>query len=190
MVNPYLILGLGTSAQQLLQKFKPDFSERGGDLGFRIETLDFLPGQLDGCDFDRRALKSLVDSAEKVLLVVFAGGKGESAIAMFTSEYAISKKTPVDVLQSKPFNWEGGRRLTVANTLAENLSAIGAKVVAVDADSLETTEFDSASEAIAALNAGMSKEVNRWALKIDSSSKPSIRVGSVTEGHSISGRGF
>ena len=63
----------------------------------------------------------------------------------------------------------------MANTLAENLSAIGAKVVAVDADSLETTEFDSASEAIAALDAGMSKEVNRWALKIDSSSKPSCQ---------------
>ena len=53
--------------------------------------------------------------------------------------------------------------MKLANTLIENLRAIGANVTVVDADSLETAEFDSASEALTALDAAMAKEVSRWA---------------------------
>jgi hypothetical protein len=75
----------------------------------------------------------------------------------------VSQKISVDVLLSKPYSWEGSRRTKAANALAENLRAIGAKVTAVDADPLETIEFESATEAFAALDAAIVQELNRWA---------------------------
>lgn len=167
-VNPkpalktYLILGLGTGATQLIQGYEADSFVHANHHALRISTLEAYTTGLDGWDFDREALKALLDDAEMVLLVVGAGGKAGSAMATFATEYAVSQKISVDVLLSKPYSWEGSRRTKAANTLIENLRALGAKVTVVDADPLETTEFDSATEALAALDAAMAKQVNRW----------------------------
>lgn len=160
----HLILGLGTGATQLIQGYEADSFVHANHHAIRISTLDAYTTGLDGWDFDREALKALLDDAEIVLLVVGAGGKAGSAMATFAAEYAVShQKIPIDVLLSKPYSWEGGRRMKLANTLIENLRAIGTNVTVVDADSLETAEFDSASEALTALDAAMAKEVSRWA---------------------------
>jgi len=158
----HLILGLGSSAKELIQGYEADSFVHANHHAIRISTLDAYTTGLDGWDFDREALKALQDGAEIVLMVVGAGGKAGSAMAIFATEYAVSQKISVDALVSKPYSWEGSRRTKAANTLIENLRVLGAKVTVVDADPLETTEFASATEALAALDAAMSKEVNRW----------------------------
>lgn len=159
----HLILGLGTGATQLIQGYEADSFVHANHHAIRISTLDAYTTGLDGWDFDREVLKALLDDAEIVLLVVGAGGKAGSAMATFAAEYAVSQKILIDVLLSKPYSWEGGRRMKLANTLIENLRAIGANVTVVDADSMETAEFDTASEALTVLDAAMAKEVSRWA---------------------------
>lgn len=163
-LQPYLILGLGSSAKELIQGYKSDLSGHSENHNFRFEAMGASEYYLDGFDFDRQALKALVDDAQNVLFVVpaYSGNEGATMVT-FAAEYAVSQKISVDVLLSKPYSWEGSRRTKAANALAENLRAIGAKVTAVDADSLETIEFDSAREAFAALDAAMVQELNRWA---------------------------
>jgi hypothetical protein len=163
-LQPYLILGLGSSAKELTHGFKPDLSGHRESHNFRIEAMDASEYWLDGFDFDRQALKALLDDAQSVLFVVHADSGNEGAtMVTFAVEYAVSQKISVDVLLSKPYSWEGSRRTKAANALAENLRAIGAKVTAVDADPLETIEFESATEAFAALDAAIVQELNRWA---------------------------
>lgn len=164
-LQPYLILGLGSSAKELIQGYKSDLSGHSENHNFRFEAMGASEYYLDGFDFDRQALKALVDDAQNVLFVVpaYSGNEGATMVT-FAAEYAVSQKISVDVLLSKPYSWEGSRRTKAANALAENLRAIGAKVTAVDADTLETIEFDSATEALAALDAAMVQELNRWAV--------------------------
>jgi hypothetical protein len=147
----------------LIQVYKPDFSGLSENHNFRVEAMGASEYRLDGFDFDRQALKALVGDAQKVLFVVHPdSGKEGGTMATFAAEYAVSQMVSVDVLLSRPYSWEGRRRMATANTLAENLRAIGAKVTVVDAGPLETPEFYSATEALAALDAAMAKEVNRW----------------------------
>ncbi len=162
--QPHLILGLGPSAKELIQGYKSDLSGHSENHNFRIEAIGVSEYYLDGFDFDRQALKALVDDTQSVLFVVHAdsGNEGDKMVA-FAAEYALSQKIPVAVLLNKPFSWEGGRRNKAANTLAENLRAIGAQVTVVDADPLETNEFDSYAEALVALDTAMAQELNRWA---------------------------
>ncbi len=169
-VNPkpplqlYLILGLGSSAKELIQSYKSDSSGHSANHNFRFEAMGASEYYLDGFNFDRQALKALVDDAQNVLFVVHADSGNEGAtMVTFAAEYAVSQKISVYVLLSKPYSWQGSRRTKAANALAENLRAIGAKVTAVDADPLETIEFNSATEAFAALDAAMVQELNRWA---------------------------
>jgi hypothetical protein len=163
-LQPYLILGLGSSAKELTHGFKPDLSGHSESHNFRIGAMDASEYWLDGFDFDRQSLEALVDTAQNVLFVVHADSADVGAtMVIFATEYAVSQKISVDVLLSKPYSWEGGRRMKAVNTLIENLRALGAKVTAVDADSLETIEFDSATEAFAALDAAIVQELNRWA---------------------------
>lgn len=162
-LRPYLILGLGSSAKRLIQVYKSDFSGHSETHNFRFEAMGASEYWLDGFDFDRQALKALVGDAQKVLFVVHPdGGKEGATMATFAAEYAVSQKISVDALVSMPYSWEGGRRTKAANTLIENLRAIGTNVTVVDADSLETAECDSASEALAALEAAITGKVNRW----------------------------
>jgi hypothetical protein len=157
-----LVLGLGTGATRLIQGLNPVPPECIEHPGFLIETLDTFTTGLDGWDFDREMLKALLDTAEKVLLVVCAGGKAGSAMTLFSAEYATRKKISVDVLMSAPFNWEGRRRKAMQCALTESLRAVGAKVDVVEADLIETDDMDSALESLAALDTAMAKEVNRW----------------------------
>lgn len=157
----HLILGLGTGATQLIQGSADSFVHFAHH-DVRTTTLDTYTTGLDGWDFDREVLQTLLDSAKTVLLVVCSGGKAGSAMALFSAEYATCKKMQVDVLMSTPFSWEGRRRTTAASALAECLRAVGAKVTVMNADQLQTTEFDSASEAFAALDAAMAQELNCW----------------------------
>ena len=162
-LQPYLILGLGSSAKELIQGYKSDLSGHSENHNFRIEAIGVSEYYLDGFDFDRQALKALVDDTQSVLFVVHADSGNEGArMVTFATEYALSQKIPVAVLLNKPFSWEGSRRTKAANTLAENLRAIGAQVTVVDADPLQNIEFDSYSEALAAVDIAMAKEVSRW----------------------------
>lgn len=163
-LKPYLILGLGSSAKEVIQGYKSDLSGHSENHNFRFEAMGASEYYLDGFDFDRQALKALVDDAQNVLFVVpaYSGNEGATMVT-FAAEYAVSQKISVDVLLSKPYSWEGSRRTKAANALAENLRAIGAKVTAVDADPLKTIEFNCATEAFAALDAAMVQELNRWA---------------------------
>lgn len=157
-----LVLGLGTGATQLIQglnRVPPKYIEPPG---FVVETLDAYTTGLDGWDFDRETLKALLDTAEKVLLVVCAGGKAGTAMTLFSAEYAKRKKISVDVLMSAPFSWEGRRRKAVQCALTEGLRAVGAKTVVVEADLIETDDMDSAHESLAALDTAMTKEVDLW----------------------------
>lgn len=162
-LQPYLILALGSSAKELTHGFTSDLSGHSESHNFRIEGMGASEYWLDGFDFDRRSLKALLDTAQNVLFVVPANSVDVGAtMVIFATEYAVSQKISVDVLLSKPYSWEGGRRTKAVNTLIENLRVLGVKLTVVDADPLETTEFDSAAEALAALDVAMAKEVNRW----------------------------
>jgi hypothetical protein len=124
--QPHLILGLGPSAKELIQGYKSGLSDHSENHNFRIEVMGASEYWLDGFDFDRLALKALVDDAQSVLFVVHPGSGEEGAMMLtFAAEYALSRKIPVTVLLNKPFSWEGSRRMNAANTLAENLRAIG-----------------------------------------------------------------
>lgn len=163
-LQPYLILVFGSSAKELIQGYKSDLSGHSENHNFRFEAMGASEYYLDGFDFDRQALKALLDDTQSVLFVVHADSGNEGAtMVTFAAEYAVSQKISVDVLLSKPYSWEGSRRTKAANALAENLRAIGANITAVDADPLETIEFDSATEAYAALDAAIVQELNRWA---------------------------
>lgn len=162
-LHHHLILELGTETPRLVKANNIPADECNVFHGFRIETVSASEYCLDGFDFDRQALKEFVDDAQNVLFVVHAdSGNVGATMVVFATEYAVSQKISVDVLLSMPYSWEGSRRTKAANTLVENLRALGAEVTVVDADPLETTEFDSATEALAALDAAMAKEVNRW----------------------------
>lgn len=163
-LQPYLILVFGSSAKELIQGYKSDLSGHSENHNFRFEAMGASEYYQDGFDFDRQALKALLDDTQSVLFVVHADSGNEGAtMVTFAAEYAVSQKISVDVLLSKPYSWEGSRRTKAANALAENLRAIGANITAVDADPLETIEFDSATEAFAALDAAIVQELNRWA---------------------------
>jgi len=164
-LNPNLILGLGTSAQQLIPSYVTFSSMHANHHHVRTETLDTYTTGLDGWDFDRETLKALLDTAEKVLLVVCAGGKAGSAMTLFSAEYATRKKISVDVLMSAPFSWEGRRRKAVQRALTEDLRATGVKVDVIDADPLFTDDMESALDAFAVLDVAMAKEVNRWIIQ-------------------------
>jgi cell division GTPase FtsZ len=157
-----LVLGLGSGAARLIQGLNPVPPECFEQPGFLVETLDTYTTGLDGWDFDRETLKALLDTVEKVLLVVCAGGKAGSAMTLFSAEYATLKKISVDVLMSAPFSWEGPRRKAVQCALTEGLRAAGAKVDVVEADQFFADDMESALEAFAVLDAAMANEVNRW----------------------------
>lgn len=162
-MKDHLILELGMETPRLVKANKIQADECDVFHGFRIEAMGASEYCLDGFDFDRQALKALVDDAQSVLFVVHADSGNEGAtMATFAAEYAVSQRISVDVLLSRPYSWEGRRRTKAANTLAENLSAVGANVTVVDAEQLETTEFDSATQALAALDVAMVQEMNRW----------------------------
>lgn len=163
-MKDHLVLELGTKTPQLVKATNSHANAQNIFQGFRFESMGASEYWLDGFDFDRQALKALVVTAQDVLFVVHADRAHEGAtMVTFATEYAVSQKISVDVLLSKPYSWEGSRRTKAADTLIENLRALGVKVTVVDADPLETTEFDSATEALAALDAAIAKEVNRWA---------------------------
>lgn len=159
---PKLVLGLGTSAQRLVQALELKFPRHSEHQDCRIETMNAYGVGYDGWDFDREKLKALLESAERVLFVVCGGGKTAGEIATFAAKYASSKAIRLDVLLSYPYSWEGSRRIAVATKLTENLRTIGAKVDVVDADPLYSDDMDSACEAFAALDKAMAKEVTHW----------------------------
>lgn len=162
-LHHHLILELGTDTPRLVETNNIQADECNIFHSFHIETMGASEYWLDGFDFDRQALKALVDTAQDVLFVVHADCAHVGAtMVTFATEYAVSQRISVDVLLNRPYSWEGSRRTKAANTLIENLRALGAKVTVVDADPLETTEFDSAMDALAALDAAMAKEVSRW----------------------------
>jgi hypothetical protein len=163
-MKDHLVLELGTKTPQLVKATNSHANARNIFQGFRFESMGASEYWLDGFDFDRQSLKALVKTAQNVLFVVHANSAYVGAtMVIFASEYAVSQKISVDVLLSKPYSWEGSRRTKAVDTLIENLRALGVKVTVVDAVPLETTEFDSATEALVALDAAIAKEVNRWA---------------------------
>ena len=160
--RPYhLVLGLGTPAQQLIQGYQPKELRSDRYQGFQIATMDTYVTGLDGSDFDREKLRSIVDGAGSTLFVACSGGKSGGAMIKFAAEHAINQKIPTHVLLSKPLSWEGRRRMAASDELAQHLQALGAQVTVVDGAKFESGELGY-QEVFALLNAEILRQVDRW----------------------------
>lgn len=159
----HLILGLGSSAQRLVLRYKSKEKNTGFSGNLIIAAKDANATCLDGLDFDREEIQTLVDGAARVLLVVCAGGRDGADMAKFAVQHAFTKKIPVDSILSKPFEWEGSRKRRTALSLLEDLRATGADVIVVESASLETDDLGW-EEQFMQLDAAMVKEVDQWSL--------------------------
>ena len=160
--RPYhLILGLGTPAKQLIQRYQPKEQKNNADQGFQIAAIDSYVTGLDGSDFDRERLRAIVDGAGSVLLVTCSGGKSGAAMIKFAAEHARSQQIPTHVLLSKPLNWEGRKRVAASDELTQYLQALGARVTVVDGAAFDSGEL-SFQEVFARLDAAVLSEVDRW----------------------------
>lgn len=159
----HLILGLGSSAQRLVLRYKSKEKNGVCSGNLIIAAKDANATCLDGLDFDRGEIQALVDGAARVLLVVCAGGRDGADMAKFAVQHAFTKKIPVDSILSKPFEWEGSRKRTTALSLVEDLRATGADVIVVESTSLETDDLGW-EEQFMQLDAAMLEEVNQWSL--------------------------
>ncbi len=156
----HLVLGLGTPAKQLIQRYKPKPSEISAPQRVRIEAMDSRVLGLDCSDFDREELMALVEGAVNALLVVCGAGQSGAEMTNFAAEYARSLKIPVHVLMSSPLDWEGRKRGATALGLIENLGMIGAEIRIVAGE-----KFDDASswqEAFDRIDTAMLIEIDRW----------------------------
>lgn len=156
-----LILGMGTPAKQVIQKCTRDAMPSNYQGHLRIEAIDSFSTGLDGWDFDRTYLQSVIDGASDVLLVVCAGGRAGSEMTRFTTEYARSKGLSVDVVLSNPPSWEGRRRRSISLKLTENLRAIGIQPIVVDGDLFDNENL-SWQELFTQLDTTMLNEVGQW----------------------------
>lgn len=160
--RPYqLVLGLGTPMQQLIQGYQPKELGSDGYQSFQIATIDSYLTGLDGSDFDREKLRSIVDGASSILLVACSGGKSGAAMIKFAAEHANNQKIPTHALLSKPLTWEGRRRMTNSDELERHLRALGAQVSVVDGAEFDTGELGY-HEVFALLDADVLHEVGQW----------------------------
>lgn len=156
-----LVLGLGTPAKEVIQKYTRNAMPSNYRGHLRIEAIDSFSTGLDGWDFNRTYLQSVMDGASDVLLVVCAGGRAGSEMTRFTAEYARTKGLSVDVVLSNPPSWEGRRRRSIALTLTENLRAIGVQPIVVDGDLFDNENW-SWQEIFRQIDATMLNEVAHW----------------------------
>lgn len=156
-----LILGLGTPAIEVIQKCTRNAMTSNYRGHLRIESMDSFSIGLDGWDFDRTYLQSVMDGASDVLLVACGGGRAGFEMTRFASEYARTKGLSVDVVLSKPPSWEGRRRRSIALTLTENLRAIGVQPIVVDGDLFDNENW-SWQEIFRQIDATMLNEVAHW----------------------------
>ncbi len=160
--RPYhLALALGTPVQQLIQGYQPKERRSNGYQCLQIATLDTYVTGLDGSDFDREKLRSIVDGAVSTLLVACSGGKSGGAMIKFAAEHAINQKIPTHVLLSKPLSWEGRRRMAASDELEQHLHALGVQVTVVNGAEFESGELGY-QEVFALLNAEILRQVDRW----------------------------
>lgn len=156
-----LILGLGTPAKQVVQKCTRNAMPSNYRGHLRIEAIDSFYIGLDGWDFDRPYLQSVIDGASDVLLVTCAGGRSGSEMTRFAAEYSRSKGLSVNVVLSNPPSWEGRRRRSIALSLTENLRAIGVQPIVVDGDLFDNENW-SWQEVFTQLDTTMLDEVVHW----------------------------
>lgn len=159
--RPYhLILGLGTPAKQLIQGYQLKELRNNGHQDFQIAAIDSYVTGLDGSDFDRKRLRAIVDGAGSVLLVACSGGKSSAVMIKFAAEHARNQQIPTHVLLSKPLNWEGRKRISASDELAQYLQTLGARVTVVDGAAFDNGEL-SFQEVFARLDAAVLSEVDR-----------------------------
>jgi len=157
-----LILGLGSSASRLIKNYKVKYRDKAEFENIHMEGADSYCAGLDASDFDRIALRRVLQGVSALLLVTSGGGKSAGKMSSYTALHALSKNISVDVVLSYPLLWEGSRRRKNAIALHEELKAIGATISVVDGKNNSDIEFDTYEQDFALLDAQILKEVCQW----------------------------
>ena len=157
-----LILGLGSSASRLIENYKVKYRGITEFENIHMESADSYCAGLDVSDFDRVALRRVLQDVSALLLVTSGGGKSAGEMSSYTALYALSESISVDVVLSYPLLWEGNRRRKNAIVLHEELKAKGATVSVVDGGGNSDIEFDTYEQDFALLDAQILKEVCLW----------------------------
>jgi len=157
-----LILGLGSSASRLVKNYKVKYQYKAELDNIHMEGVDSYCAGLDASDFDRVALRRVLQGVSALLLVTSGGGKSAGEMSSYAAFHALSEDISVDVVLSYPLLWEGSRRRKKAIVLHEELKAIGATVSVVDGKKNSDIEFDTYEQDFALLDAQILKEVCQW----------------------------
>jgi hypothetical protein len=157
-----LILGLGSSASRLIKNYKVKYRDKAEFENIHMEGADSYCAGLDASDFDRVALRRVLQGVSALLLVTSGGGKSAGEMSSYAALYALSENISVDVVLSYPLLWEGSRRRKNAIVLHEELKAIGATVSVVDGKKNSDIEFDSYEQDFGLLDTQILQEVDLW----------------------------
>ena len=157
-----LILGLGSSASRLIKNYKVKYRGIAEFENIHVEGADSYCTGLDASDFDRVALRRVLQNVSALLLVTSGGGKSAGEMSSYTAHHALSKKISVDVVLSYPLFWEGSRRRKNAIGLHEELKAKGATVSVVDGKKNSDIEFETYEQEFSLLDAQIVKEMCLW----------------------------
>jgi hypothetical protein len=157
-----LILGLGSSASRLIKNYKVKCRYKAEFENIHMEGVDSYCAGLDASDFDRVALRRLLQDVSALLLVTSGSGKSAGEMSSYAAFHALSENISVDVVLSYPLLWEGSRRRKNAIVLHEELKAIGATVSVVDGKKNSDIEFDTYEQDFALLDTQILQEVDLW----------------------------
>ena len=154
-----LILGLGSSASRLIKNYKVKYEDRAKFENIHMKGADSYCAGLDASDFDRAALRHVLQGVSALLLVTSGGGKSAGEMSSYAALHALSENISVDVVLSYPLLWEGSRRTKNAIALHEELKAIGVTISVVDGKNNSDIEFETYEEEFSLLDAQILKEV-------------------------------
>lgn len=163
----YLVMGLGTSGKEFIEKLKLVAPKYLLDKSITIEGMDSFTTGCDGSDFDRDAITQQLRKASKVLIVVFGGGQSGADMCKFAATQARARGISVNVVLSTPMNWEGRQRAQKTKALIDEIHDYGIPVLLISGDSQDDPDEEDYKVLFTRISDQMQKAIDDWIKSLD-----------------------